>query len=224
MPSGGNEMIFGDAYDAQFLKYATSTLNETPRLRDYSFRDEWIFTTDKLYFRGEVNAPVDRLEFRAGEVFVESKNLHNPAGLPDSGVVAKDLVFVVDEKMAVDGWIVGTDKLDLDVIATKGVHSLTQGINGRIGSLHDNSVLLLDAKKRIDLWGLTEVKGSDSRVQFNAGTSFYLQEGGKIIGRETGAELKATSAGSLNIGSGFRDDRRGPFRRFFRFPCRGEDR
>ena len=199
---GGNEMIFGDAYDAQFLKYATSTLNETPRLRDYSFRDEWIFTTDKLYFRGEVNAPVDRLEFRAGEVFVESKNLHNPAGLPDSGVVAKDLVFVVDEKMAVDGWIVGADKLDLDVIATKGVHSLTQGINGRIGSLHDNSVLLLDAKKGIDLWGLTEVKGTDSRVQFNAGTSFYLQEGGKIIGRETGAELKATSAGSLNIGSG----------------------
>ena len=60
---------------------------------------------DHLVVQGNVQAPADRLQVYTRTMSVESRNLHDPLGLPDSGVSADRVQLWVDEQLHVGGWV-----------------------------------------------------------------------------------------------------------------------
>ena len=195
--NAGNTMVFGDALESFAVKKTG-----VERYVDASFRDDAIFYTDHLEIRGDVQAPIDRLEFYANTVSINSRNLHNPDGLPDSGVTADTVLFDVIEQMIVGGWVRGTDAVDINVHSTDGVgalsifgngpegaNSLKTDIGSEIEVANPGGKIHVDAIGSVKVAGLIEAHGDGSVVDIDAGTAFTLLEGGLVAARDEEARI-----------------------------------
>ena len=78
-------MTFGDIEDDPVIK-----LGFMPRSSKAALRNLTKFYADTMTIAGDVQAPVDRIEFYAHRALVNAKNLHAQLQANDSGVAAPD--------------------------------------------------------------------------------------------------------------------------------------
>jgi hypothetical protein len=88
-------IVFGDAYDQE-----ESKKDGAERNRDSSFRNDVIFNAERIYIQGEVeaqNTSLVTVNMNTERLHVKSKNINNPLGGRDSGIIA-DMLELAPEK------------------------------------------------------------------------------------------------------------------------------
>jgi len=185
-------MIFGDAMDASIIK-----ADESPRVRDSSFRDDIVLNADRIFIEGEVEAQshsVDLLnvEMNADRLHVKSKNINNPMGGKDSGITGDILdLHGITNRIINDGWIItnfgdilvnipgngetySSPMMKDAVDNAKRLNNYIQGVAGVLRTNKPGGVIEIITKNSVVLEGHTYVSGADSRIDILPGTFFEL--------------------------------------------------
>ncbi|NVK17780.1 MAG: LEPR-XLL domain-containing protein [Methylocystaceae bacterium] len=208
----GNTMTIGDLIDRLVPKMTDDAAVDNAQLRD-----DWTFVSDDLKIRGEINGAAEKLAFVAETLSINSQNVHNPLGLPDSGVTAREVHFDVTEQMHVGGYVVGEDLVNLDVTASTGVNttgtdafaappndvtSLLMDVGSKIETLNDGSQIDIDLSNGAQVAGVIQIHGENSSIDIDLGSDFLLLEGATIVGREIGADIDIAAGGLIALNSG----------------------
>ena len=108
-----NTMKLGDVIVADVVKRTGVQRDDTTRVA--SWRDDTFLYSDTMTIAGNVQAPKDILQINTRKLSIGSKNLHDPEGLPDSGLFAREVDINVKRQAVVSGWIKATDLVTLSV-------------------------------------------------------------------------------------------------------------
>ncbi|MAF64666.1 MAG: hypothetical protein CMJ84_03260, partial [Planctomycetes bacterium] len=218
-----NTMQFGDIEDATEVK---ATGEE--RVNNGALRNLTRFHGDFMSIEGDIQAPVDQVEFYAHRVEVNSQNLHDPAGEPDSGVSARNIHFDVHEQMVVSGWIVGDDLVHMNLQWTAGIdpivtyadnnvgpiynsgpNSLTSDVGSLIKTGNDSSRVEIDASGSVRIAGVIKTgtgtpgdsgsTGDNSVIDVHAGSSITLLEGGLVYSRHAETQIHLDATTFLHV-------------------------
>lgn len=197
----GKVMHIGDIEDDPIIKYGSMTRDVNAALRNHTQ-----FVAETIYVQGDVQAPDDLLEIIGHRVQVDSQNYHEPLGLPDSQLSAKQVQITAAEQLVVVGAIIGQDRVEIDITESKGklpffaysneVVSLKSDVGSRIESLNPGSVIDVDANRSIQIAGRVEVHGASSKADLDSQTKVTVLEGGLVVGRDANALLRL-NAGEL---------------------------
>ncbi|MGR3540571.1 MAG: calcium-binding protein, partial [Hasllibacter sp.] len=181
-----NRMFFGDVKEAGGV---VATL-----------RDTATFLADRITVQGDVRATDDALTLDARLIQVQSQNVHDAFGPPDSGVTARDLTVAVREQASVIGWLRGRDALDLavtgrigdagrddayaqvDYDAIAGPASLFVDRTGVIETQNDGATLSVATAHAIETAGLIEIGGTGARLDIHSGGPLILAEFARVRG------------------------------------------
>ena len=213
-----NEMTFGDIEDNPVIK-----TGPIPRIAKAALRNWTQFFADTMTISGDVQAPVDRLEFHAHRATINSKNLHEPLGADDSGVTTQSVLFALDEQLQHGGWIVGLDRIDIDVLSSDGTRpyfsfpdelvSVKSDVGSVISTVNPNSVIDVNANQSIQIAGMVEVHGANARLNLAADTKLTVLQGGVVSGGDddnvvtldAGLLLSVNPGGAVIAGARFDD-------------------
>jgi hypothetical protein len=143
------------------------------------FTDLATITADTMYIVGDVQS-TDDIIFNSRLAEVSKANYHDQLGPADSGVMGRTVTFNVTEQLVVTGWIIGTDRIDLNVKGSTGINalvgygvepnSITADMGSAIYTTANNSVVTLDTSHSVIIAPGLEAKGSGSSVIVKAGT------------------------------------------------------
>jgi len=198
VPDSGNVMYIGDVDDATVVKYT-----QQPRVVNAALRSDVLFLADQVVVQGDVQAPDHVLEVQSRLLDVQSRNVNDPMGLPDSGLYARRTLVNVEEQVLVSGWIKGDDYVGIDVWGTTGANpmityddgpnSLRTDTGSIIETLNAGSLLDIETVQSIKQASEIEALGSGSQININAATSFENMEGGIITAPGTGSSIVITA-------------------------------
>ena len=151
-----------------------------------ALRNKTQFFADTMTIAGDVQAPVDDVEFYAHRVLINVKNFHDELGPNDSGVTAKTVLFTIDEQLQQGGWVIGQDRVDIDVLNSDGTRpyfafsdelvSIKMDVGSLTKTLNPNSVIDLQTNQSIQIAGVVEVHGASSHANLNTGTKLTVLE------------------------------------------------
>jgi len=213
----GNTMRFGDVEDATEIKYTGE-----PRVVNAAQQNHTQFFAETMSIEGDIRAPADRTEFYADRVEVNSQNLHDPMGVPDSGVTAREVYFDVDEQMVVSGWIMGDDLVHLNVHSTAGnsplivyddgPNSLKTDVGSIIRGGKNNSLVDIDASGSVKVAGIVKTgagtpgepgaTGQAARIDIDSASSVIVLEGGLVYGRHPNTRIEMDATTFLHVEPG----------------------
>ena len=168
-------------------------------------------TADTVYIVGDVQSS-DDIIFNGRLAEVSKANFHDQLGPADSGVTGRTVTFNLTEQMVVTGWIIGEDRIDLNVHGSTGLNVIVgygaepNGITADMGSAiyttANNSVVSLDTSHSIIIATGLEAKGTGSSVLVNAGTGLTVLEGAVVAVRESNSKIDMTAGTYAHINSG----------------------
>ncbi|MEX8493277.1 MAG: hypothetical protein AB3X43_04715, partial [Sphaerotilus sp.] len=218
----GNRMWLGDAKLTNVVKLTGAARNADSR--QSAFRDRTTLYADEITVVGDAQAPLDVLTLHSRLLSVNSQNLHDPNGLPDSGVTAQTLIVEVGEQAVVGGWLRGLDRVSLSVRGTPGdagrsdayftpaylneagANSLQIDARGRIESVHTGGVVQIDTLHSIEMRGRIDLLGAGSTLDLHTAGPLILAEGADIAGLadNTTLNLRSDDVIAANAGSSVR--------------------
>ncbi len=210
----GNLMTIGDLYDVTEVK-----MTGQPRSDNAAIDDDTTFLSDDLQIKGRIDAAGDMAEFQGRTISVNSQNVHDLLGLPDSGVTADTVIFTADDQMHVGGWIRGENLVDIDVTNTNESQvnptgtamyvtppnaptSLYMDVGSVIESLNAASLIDIDLSHAAQVGSEIEAYGTGSRIDIDAGLDFLLNEAAVIAARSADTLIDINTGGLLAINSG----------------------
>jgi hypothetical protein len=221
----GNHIWVGDAKLTNTVKMTGESRTLTSR--QSAFRDNIELNADEINVVGDVQAPQDVLTLNARKLYVESKNIQDPNGVPDSGVFARQVAFNVGEQALVSGWVKGTERVDISVTGTPGQagvvgtasdgtdayfvpayladaghNSLQLDSSGLIASLGAGGVVNLTTRRSIETRGIIDLGGINSTLTVNAQGPIIVAEGSDIRGLAAGATLTLQSQDVIAVNAG----------------------
>ena len=196
----GNGMWIGDVEDATTIR-ATGEA----RIRNAALQNHTIFLAEYVAVQGDVQAPGHVVEVQSRLLEVQARNVHEPAGLPDSGLYGRQTLVNVEEQSLVSGWIKADDLVRVNVWGTTGTNplitypdgpnSLRTDTGSLIQTLSAGSLIDIDTVKSIKQASTIEAQGVGSQIDIDAVTSFQNLEGGLIAARDGGSHI-AIDAGT----------------------------
>ncbi|MFN9036144.1 MAG: hypothetical protein ACK5YO_07600, partial [Planctomyces sp.] len=130
-------MYVGDAQDQTEVKFTKEA-----RVVNSALRNPTLFLADRINVVGAVEAPNDLLRLESRLVEIQSRNIHVPMGIPDSGLTGSQVELLVGEQLQVSGWIKAASLIDIDVTSTSGQGSLA-GFSDGINSINTDITALL---------------------------------------------------------------------------------
>ena len=150
------------------------------------------------------------VEARLAEI--NSQNINDPLGPPDSGIDAQTIRFMVDEQMVVSGWLRADDRIEGTVSGTtgegsllnfsEGPNSFTADVGSTIITRNDHSAIDITTSASVRIGTSIELGGVDSTATIDAGTGLVVLSGAVLAGRNDGAALNLNSGDYLHIESG----------------------
>jgi len=219
--NAGNTMTIGDLFNITAIKMTgpdpSDPADDLPRSNNAELKDHTFFLSDDLQVKGDVRASGNAVELHAQTISINSQNIHNPLGLPDSGLSADTVKIAADDQLHIGGWIVADTLVDIDVTATTGVNPTGTGMyvtppNGttsifmdagsRIETLNAGSQVLIDASHAMQVGSFIEVHGAGSAMDIDVGTDFLLNEAATLAARGTNALIDVSAGGLMAINSG----------------------
>ncbi|MDO9218362.1 MAG: hypothetical protein Q7U14_13895, partial [Lacisediminimonas sp.] len=211
----GNAMWLGDIKYAESVKFYPN-VQRPANARESSFRDTATIKSDVMTVAGDVESPDDLLTLQARKLQVQSQNVQDPYGLPDSGVMAKDLVLQIGEQAIITGNLTGQDSLTINVTGTPssdawyvppyGANSLQFDGGSLTSVLNDGSVLRIDTAAGIEIRGMISVDGDHARLDLDAGGALLVVEGADVrgLGQSVTLDLASADVVAVNPGSAIR--------------------
>ncbi|MDX1319015.1 MAG: calcium-binding protein, partial [Oceanospirillum sp.] len=212
----GNTMTLGDIKYSETAKKGgeDGVSGEAKDPDDYlsTFRDSTFLKSDILDVRGDVQALDNDLQIDARVMSVSAKNLHDPNGLSDSGLNAKNILLNIKEQLHVGGWMLADDLIDIQVTDSDGTDNRYDAPYG-VNSLYTDKGSLIETKNagseiRIDTLGSqehagkVEAKGEGASIQLTADGAILLNEGSVVAARDASASISLTSEDVVAINPG----------------------
>ena len=124
----------------------------------------------------------------------------------------KNVWFDLEEQLQHGGWIIGEDRIDIDVLSSDGTRpyfafpdelvSLKADVGSLIETLNPNSVIDIHTNQSIQTAGLTEVHGAGSQADLVTGTKLTVLEGGVVAGRDDNDVLTLDAGTTVSINPG----------------------
>ena len=176
-----------------------------------SWRDETFLYTDRMSVQGDVQAPDDTLHINTRLLAVEPKNLHDPEGLPDAGLFARELDINVGRQAVISGWVNATDLIALDVWQEPGSvfyddDYITPIFNDLAGPLSlridttalmttsaDGSIIIIYSQAAIENAGQIEVKGDGSTIDMSADGPLILVQFSRVFAEGDNSTVRMVS-------------------------------
>ncbi|MGI9132678.1 MAG: hypothetical protein ACR2I0_01850, partial [Rhodoferax sp.] len=221
----GNHMYLGDIKDTTLVKKTGET--RLANSKTSALHDATTLTADVIDVVGDVQAPLDLLTLNARKLWVQSQNIQDPVGGPDSGLFARQVLLNVGEQALVGGWVKGTEKVTLNVtgtpgdahvsgsasdgtdayfvppyLALAGANSLQIDSGGLIASLGAASTIAIETLHSIETRGKISVGGIGSTLNLHAGGPIIVAEGTDISGLAANATLNIRSDDVIAINPG----------------------
>ncbi|MDA1274964.1 MAG: calcium-binding protein [Verrucomicrobia bacterium] len=202
-----NQMIIGDVENATEVKATGAS-----RIVNAALTDDTNFVADRINIRGDIRAPGNRTEFYSRLTDMNSQNVHDSLGPPDSGVSAREIVFETTEQMIIGGWLRGEDLVRINVQGTtgesvivgfgEGPNSLSADFGSVVATSNDNSTIDINTSGSIRIGTTMEAGGQGSKADIFTDTHFILLEGAKIVARSANARIDIGATDYLYINSG----------------------
>ncbi|MFN7866205.1 MAG: hypothetical protein ACK5TX_02260, partial [Planctomyces sp.] len=200
-------MYVGDAQDQTEVKFTKEA-----RVVNSALRNPTLFLADRINVVGAVEAPNDLLRLESRLVEIQSRNIHVPMGIPDSGLTGSQVELLVGEQLQVSGWIKAASLIDIDVTSTSGQGSLA-GFSDGINSINTDitallqttgaaSIIDIDAVGTVRNAGTIDAQGTGSKLTINSNLAVRNLEGGILNAPGAGSSITATGGTWLWIDSG----------------------
>jgi len=173
--------------------------------------DKAQFTAGRINIVGDVQSS-DIIGFTGSLSEVWKANFHDQLGAADSGVTASEVVFNLSEQIVVTGWIIGEDKVTINVHGSTGEkvivgygtepNSVTADMGSAIYTTKSNSVVTIDTSASVIIATQLEAKGTSSSVVVKAGKGLTVLEGAVVTVREADSTIDMSAGTYVHINSG----------------------
>jgi hypothetical protein len=195
----GNAMRIGDAF-------ALSNVKATEEIRriDSALKDATTLLAGAFVVEGDFRAPQDSLTLRGQSAEILALNLHTPnKATVDSGLTARQLNLLLTDTLQVGGWLIATDRLDIEMTDTAGDFSLISDFGSAIQQTGKTGTLVIRGKKGMRVAGMVLAAADGATPVLDAGTRLDLIAGSDIAvtGADATLHLAARDQLVLNVGS-----------------------
>ena len=208
----GNVMEIGDLFYGTTGKFVPDVARPL-QAQQPEFRNTTTLKTDYLHIRGDVHATGEILNIETRNALIDSQNIHNTFGLPDSGVTAANLTFNVKEQMAVSGWLRATENLKINVYGSTGIgamgtyegegpNSLRTNIGSEIAVLLADGLVDIDTVGSIKMAGLVDAKGANSTAKIYSDTVIQHLEGSIVQAKDRDGQIRIEAGQVILMDSG----------------------
>ncbi|MBV5304621.1 MAG: hypothetical protein JZU70_10550 [Chlorobium sp.] len=186
--------------------------------------DKSEFTAGRINIVGDVQS-TDVIGFTGRLSEVWKANYHDQLGPADSGVSAKEVLFTLTEQIVVTGWIIGEEKVTINVHGSTGdkvivgygaePNSVTADMGSAIYTTNSNSLVTIDTSASVIIAtqleaGFVPIAQLDAgapyktgtTVKVKAGTGLTVLEGAAVVVRGANSVIDMTAGTYVHINSG----------------------
>ena len=186
--------------------------------------DKAHFTAGRINIVGDVQSS-DVIGFTGRLSEVWKANYHDQLGAADSGVLAKEVLFDLTEQIVVSGWIIGEEKVTINVHGSTGENvivgygaepnSVTADMGSAVYTTNSNSIVTIDASAsviiatQLEAGFVTEEQlnagasyKTGTTVTVNAGTGLTVLEGAAVVVRGANSVIDMNARSYVHINSG----------------------